>query len=106
VLSRFPTFHHAVYLPALKTQVEYLRAEANSHLVENLREYEEDEAFRLDRINREREKEQRDPDDVFFEARDVSRKSRRRSKSCKAGWSGSVRNANPESPVKSERKRG
>ncbi len=58
------------YLTALKTQMEYLQAEANSHLVDSLQEYEEDETFRLDEIKREREKEQRDPDDVFFEARD------------------------------------
>jgi len=49
-------FFASDYLPALKTQVEYLRANANSHLAEDLQEYEEDEAFRLDRINHERER--------------------------------------------------
>ena len=56
------------YLTALKIQVEYLRAEANSRLADSLQEYEEDETFRLDEIKREREKEQGDPNDVFFEA--------------------------------------
>jgi hypothetical protein len=73
------------YLPALKTQVEYLRAEANSHLVENLQEYEEDEAFRLDEINREREKELRDPDDVFFEARDREQEIKEKVKELQGG---------------------
>ena len=73
------------YLPALKTQVEYLRAEANSHLVENLQEYEEDEAFRLDQINREREKELRDPDDVFFAARDREKEIKEKIKELQGG---------------------
>ena len=73
------------YLPALKTQVEYLRANANSHLAEDLQEYEEDEAFRLDRINHEREKELADPDDVFFAARDREREIKEKIKELQGG---------------------
>ena len=73
------------YLPALKTQVEYLRANANSHLAEDLQEYEEDEAFRLDRINHEHEKELADPDDVFFAARDREREIKEKIKELQGG---------------------
>jgi len=73
------------YLPALKTQVEYLRANANSHLAEDLQEYEEDEAFRLDRINHEREKELADPDDVFFAARDREKEIKEKIKELQGG---------------------
>jgi len=73
------------YLPALKTQVEYLRANANSHLAEDLQEYEEDEAFRLDRVNHEREKELADPDDVFFAARDREKEIKEKIKELQGG---------------------
>ena len=73
------------YLPALKTQVEYLRANANSHLAEDLQEYEEDEAFRLDRINHEREKELADPDDVFFAAREREKEIKEKIKELQGG---------------------
>ncbi|HVG92042.1 MAG TPA: hypothetical protein VNB54_11185 [Alphaproteobacteria bacterium] len=73
------------YLPALKTQVEYLRAEANSHLAENIQEYEEDETFRLEEIKREREKELADPDDVFFAARDREKEIKEKIKELQGG---------------------
>jgi len=73
------------YLPALNTQVEYLRANANSHLAEDLQEYEEDEAFRLDRVNHEREKELADPDDVFFAARDREKQIKEKIKELQGG---------------------
>jgi len=73
------------YLPALKTQVEYLRANANSRLAEDLQEYEEDEAFRLDRVNHEREKELADPDDVFFAARDREKEIKEKMKELQGG---------------------
>jgi hypothetical protein len=73
------------YLPALKTQVEYLRADANARLAEDLQEYEEDEAFRLDRINHEREKELADPDDVFFAARNREKEIKEKIKELQGG---------------------
>jgi hypothetical protein len=73
------------YLPALKTQVEYLRANANSRLAEDLQEYEENETFRLDEINHEREKELADPDDVFFAARDREKEIKEKIKELQGG---------------------
>ena len=78
-------FFAADYLPALKTQVEYLRASANSRLAEDLQEYEEDETFRLDQINHEREKELADPDDVFFAARDREKEIKEKIKELQGG---------------------
>jgi hypothetical protein len=78
-------FFASDYLPALRTQVEYLRAQANSHLAENLQEYEEEEAYRLDQINREREKELRDPDDVFFAARNREKEIKEKIKELQGG---------------------
>jgi uncharacterized membrane protein YqiK len=73
------------YLTALKTQVEYLRAEANSHLADSLQEYEENETFRLDEIKREHEKELSDPDDVFFAARDREKEIKEKIKELQGG---------------------
>ena len=78
-------FFASDYLPRLKTQVEYLRAEANSRLAENIQEYEEDETFRLDEIKREHEKELADPDDVFFAARDREKEIKERIKELQGG---------------------
>jgi hypothetical protein len=78
-------FFASDYLPALKTQVEYLRANANSRLAEDLQEYEEDEAFRLDEIKREHEKELADPDDVFFAARDREKEIKEKIKELQGG---------------------
>jgi hypothetical protein len=72
-------------LMALKTRVEYLRAEENSHMTDSLQEYEEDEAFRLDRIKHEREKELADPDDVFFAARDREKEIKEKIKELQGG---------------------
>ena len=78
-------FFASDYLPALKTQVEYLRADANSRLAEDLQEYEEDEAFRLDQIKHEREKELADPDDVFFAARNREKEIKEKIKELQGG---------------------
>src|SRR5258708_23006166 len=58
------------WLGILKTRVDYLRAETNSLLVENLQEYEQAEAGRLEGITHAWDKARDDPDDVFFKARD------------------------------------
>jgi len=78
-------FFASDYLPALKTQVEYLRANANSRLAEDLQEYEENEAFRLDEIKREHEKELADPDDVFFAACDREKEIKEKIKELQGG---------------------
>ena len=58
------------WLAILKTRVDYLRTETNSLLVEDLQEYEQGEAARLQGITHEWDKARDDPDDVFFKARD------------------------------------
>jgi len=93
------------YLPALKTQVEYLRANANSQLAEDLQEYEEDEAFRLDRINHEREKELADPDDVFFAARDREKEIKEKIKELQGGLARKRPNRKSRKPRKKAKKR-
>jgi hypothetical protein len=57
-------------LSSLKSRLEYLRADTNQVLGENVAEYEQDEAYRFDRVVRAHDDEMKDPDDVFFEARD------------------------------------
>src|SRR6266849_3940920 len=63
-------FFQDEWLGILKTRVDYLRAETNSLLVENLQEYEQAEAGRLEGITRAWDRARADPDDVFFKARD------------------------------------
>lgn len=57
-------------LDAYKVAVELTRAEANEELASILQEYEQDDSAYWDRRHHEREKQLRDPDDVFFAARD------------------------------------
>jgi hypothetical protein len=56
-------------LSSLKSRLEYLRADTNQTLGESVADYEQDEAYRFDRVVREIDDEMKDPDDVFFEAR-------------------------------------
>ena len=58
------------WLAILKTRVDYLRATTNSLLVEDLQEYEQAEAARLEGITHAWDKARDDPNDVFFKARD------------------------------------
>src|SRR5262249_29412481 len=58
------------YLNGFKVTLEHTRAEANEELVQTLQQYEEEESARLDNMNRDWEGQFKDPDDVFFEARD------------------------------------
>src|SRR5437660_395311 len=58
------------YLNEYKVRLEHTRAQANRELIDTLHEYEMDETARFDRMEREWEKQRRDPDDVFFHARD------------------------------------
>ena len=95
-------FFASDYLPALKTQVEYLRADANSRLAEDLQEYEEDEAFRLDEIKREHEKELADPDDVFFAARNREKEIKEKIKELQGG----LARKRPKRKARKTRKKG
>ena len=58
------------YLNEYKIRIEHTRAEANEELVDTLREYEMEESGRFDRMQRDLENQRKDPDDVFFHARD------------------------------------
>jgi len=58
------------YLNEYKLRIEHTRAEANEELVDTLHEHEMGDSARFDRMEREWEKQRKDPDDVFFHARD------------------------------------
>jgi molecular chaperone DnaK (HSP70) len=57
-------------LNAFKVTLEHTRAEANEELIQTLQDYEQEESARFDRMEREWENQLKDPDDVFFAARD------------------------------------
>ncbi len=57
-------------LNAFKVTLEHTRAQANEELVQTLQHYEQNESARFDRMGREWEDQLKDPDDVFFAARD------------------------------------
>jgi hypothetical protein len=58
------------HLNAFKVVLEHTRAEANDELTHSLSDYEQEESARFDRMQREWEDQRKDPDDVFFAARD------------------------------------
>jgi hypothetical protein len=53
-----------------RIRIEHARAQANEDMIDRLQEYETEESLRFDRMESELEKQRRDPDDVFFAARD------------------------------------
>lgn len=57
------------HLNAFKVSLEHTRAQANGELIQTLQEYEEEESFRFDQMERQWEDRLKDPDDVFFAAR-------------------------------------
>src|SRR5262249_8661597 len=58
------------YLNEYKVRVEHTRAEANEELIDTLHEQEMDDSARFDEMQRHWENQRKDPDDVFFHARD------------------------------------
>ncbi len=58
------------YLNEFKVRIEHTRAEANEELIDTLHQQEMDDSGRFDRMQREWENQRKDPDDVFFHARD------------------------------------
>jgi hypothetical protein len=58
------------YLNEYKVRVEHTRAEANEELIDTLHEQEMDDSARFDEMQRYWENQRKDPDDVFFHARD------------------------------------
>ena len=63
-------FFRSEYLNAFKVELEHTRANANDELIETLRDYEQDEGFRFGQMQKEWDDQLKDPDDVFFGARD------------------------------------
>src|SRR5262252_7571251 len=58
------------YLNAYRITVEYTRAQANDELMQSLQDVEQKDAARFERRHDEWEKQNRDPDDVFFHAQE------------------------------------
>jgi hypothetical protein len=58
------------YLNEYKVRIEHTRAEANEELIDTLHEQEMDDSARFDEMQRHWENQRKDPDDVFFHARD------------------------------------
>ncbi len=57
-------------LSSYEVRLESARAEANEELTSVMQDFEQDDSAYWDNRYRDREREIRDPDDVFFEARD------------------------------------
>ena len=58
------------FLNAYRVTLEYTRAQANDELIHTLQDLEQEDTARFERMQDEWEKQLRDPDDVFFHARD------------------------------------
>ena len=58
------------YLNEYKVRIEHTRAEANEELIDTLQEHEMEDSARFDGMQRYWENQRKDPDDVFFHARD------------------------------------
>lgn len=58
------------YLNEYKVRIEHTRAQANEELTETLHEHEMEDGVRFERMEHEWENQHKDPDDVFFHARD------------------------------------
>lgn len=56
------------FLNAYRITLEYTRAQANDELLHTLQDLEQDDTARFGCLHDEREKQLRDPDDVFFHA--------------------------------------
>jgi len=61
-------FFPADFLDALKTRLEYARAEANEVLIDTLQNYEQEDSARFDQAQHKWEKQQEDPNDVLLMA--------------------------------------
>jgi len=58
------------FLNEYKVRIEHTRAQANEELTDTLKEQEMEDSARFDRMEREWENRLKDPDDVFFLARE------------------------------------
>ncbi len=72
-------------LNAFKVALEHTRAQANEELVQTLQDYEQEESARFDTMEREWENQLKDPDDVFFAARDRKQEIKEQIKNLQKG---------------------
>ena len=63
-------FFRSEYLNAYKIEIEHTRANANDELIETLRDYEQEEGGRFYQMQKEWDDQLKDPDDVFFAAKE------------------------------------
>lgn len=73
------------YLNEYKIRLEHTRAEANEELIDTLHEHETDDSARFDEMQRYWENQRKDPDDVFFAAKDRKQEIRERMKELQSG---------------------
>jgi len=87
------------YLNEYKVRIEHTRAEANEELIDTLHEQEMDDSARFDRMQREWENQRKDPDDVFFHARDRKREIKEQIKELQKG----LERQRPRRPARKKR---
>jgi hypothetical protein len=73
------------YLNEYKVRIEHTRAEANEELIDSLQQQEADDSFRFDAMQRYWENQRKDPDDVFFHARDRKQEIKEQMKELQKG---------------------
>jgi hypothetical protein len=73
------------YLNEYKVRIEHTRAEANEELIDTLHEQEMDDSARFDEMQRHWENQRKDPNDVFFHARDRKQEMREQMKELQSG---------------------
>jgi len=78
-------FFRAEYLNAYKIELEHTRANANDELIETLRDYEQDEGFRFWQMQKEWDDQLKDPDDVFFAAKNRKEEIKEQMKHLQSG---------------------
>jgi len=78
-------FFRAEYLNAFKIELEHTRASANNELVQMLHQHELEEAGRFDQMRKQWHDQLKDPDDVFFAARERKREIRQQIKDLRSG---------------------
>lgn len=88
------------YLNEYKVRIEHTRAQANEELIDTLHEHEMDDSARFDRMEREWENQRKDPDDVFFHARDRKREIKEQIRELQKG----LERQRPERKSKKRRK--
>ena len=95
-------FFRSEYLNACKIELEHTRANANDELIETLRDYEQEEGGRFYRMQKEWDDQLKDPNDVFFAAKNRKEEMKEQIRDLQRGLD---RTKPKRSKVKSRRKR-